>query len=145
MLAISHAHVFGGFSGPIDDARGCIRGAGSFASCTAGLSPEDVAQLAQEFPAQASSIPAPTIDTARICIRGTGSFASCTAGLPQSDIDQLAKEFPQAAPASAKKFFDIKNPMMWLAIGGGVVGVVAVGAVLKGSHATKAMGRRRRR
>ena len=42
---------------PIDIARMCIRGAGSFASCTAGLQQNDVNQLAQEFPTQAAASP----------------------------------------------------------------------------------------
>jgi hypothetical protein len=144
MLISHYTTGFGQIPAPtIDSARICIRGAGSFASCTAGLPQPDIDQLRTEFPDQAAKsdveallTTAPTIDSARICLRGAGSFASCTAGLPQADIDTLAKEFPQQATASGikKKFFDVKNPMMWVAIGGTVVGAVVVGSVVKGAR-----------
>jgi hypothetical protein len=113
-------------------------------------------------------VDAPNIETSRDCLRLGTSFKTCTARLPQADIDQLAKEFPQQAaaptvpqPADAptvntdttpsvtpKKFFDVKNPMMWIAIGGAVVGVTVLGSMLKSSaNAARAstMSRRSRR
>lgn len=106
------------------------------------------------------------IETSRECLRLGTSFRTCTSRLSQADVDQLAKEFPQQAAAPTvplpttptdtpttpstppKKFFDAKNPMMWVAIGGAVVGVTVLGVMLKSSVVaarTTTVGRRARR
>jgi len=118
---------------PIDIARICLRGAGSFEACSQvpGLTEADITQLRQEFPSEPTVTAAP-IDIARTCLRGKGSLASCSQipGLTQTDITQLQQEFP----APEQKFFDLKNPMFWLAAGVGVVGVIGVGYLLFGGE-----------
>ena len=126
------------------DVMRCVQSAAPATAATPADAADAEAQMRAQYSQQASSC---NPNTQYWDWDSKSCVAFPVAATPQQKAAVVAVQQAKAvtAPAAPKKFFDVKNPMMWAAIAGGVVVVGGGYAIFRRKPAATAVSARRRR